>query len=309
MKIDTHPDTETIIDFLDNPDSPDFQDLELHLTACSDCRKQLSRLSLLQKEIQSPEFIQQQLLHSLKTPKPPVLENALAEGKIESYLEQQLDKDEQQHIAQLLKDQPQALKAALHYASHQSAMTRELSEPVASKAKQTTRLDFIGLIKKFFTVPTPAWVMVPATGFASVLIVFLFSMNTLLLKQDNTVAIASYQDNAVIQYSSKNTQPGIGFFSNAFKQVKPFKNITIEMLDTSTLKFSWPKIENASSYSMRLQKIDNGQNIIIGEQSASSNVIEFKNIKLETHRRYQWILTGETTTNQTFYSSGGFVSN
>jgi hypothetical protein len=307
MKIESHPDTENIIAFIDNPDSQEYKDLELHLASCSDCRQQATRLSTLQKDIQSADFMQHLVKQEVKQKKSNELETAVVDGKIESYINGSLNKNEQQDIDTLIKNDPKALKAALHYASHQSAMQRELPEAEIIITKKTTKIDLLGLLKKYFTLPTPAWVMVPATGLATVMIVFL--INIQISEQDNAMKIASYQDNAVIQFSGENTQPGIGFFSNAFKKIKIFNNVDIELVNNSTLKFKWPAVENAISYSVRLQKIDKGQNVIIGEKTSATNRIEFNNIKLDSHRRYKWTLTGKTTKNETFYTTGGFVSN
>ncbi len=311
MKIDTHPNSEDIAAFLEEPDSLEYNELELHLASCSGCRSQLNRLSQLQKDIQSSNFIQQQLMQGLTAKKSSDLESALSDEKIENYVDQNLAENEYQHIDNLIKNDPQALKAALHYASHQSAMQRELVEPISKITKHTNYFDLVSLFKKYFTMQFPAWLMVPVTGIASVVLVLALNtqMTPQLANQDPTTKIATYQDNAVIQYSGKNSLPGIGFFSNAFTKVKPFTNVKIEMVDKSTLKFDWPKIENAVSYSMTLQKIDKGQNVIVAELTGTNNTVKFNNFKLEKHLRYQWVLTGKTTTNETFYSSGGFVGN
>lgn len=115
----------------------------------------------------------------------------------------------------------------------------------------------------------------------------------------------------LISYSTlqAQTHPGIGFFSNAFSKVKPFKGISIKVRNESIIQLNWPKIDNASSYTMQLQKIVKGQNITVGESTGKRNSVEFINIKLDKNRRYQWVLTGKTTSGETFYTSGGFVTN
>jgi len=305
MNTEAHPSTENIIAFLESPNSSEYHDLELHLATCCDCRQQANQLSQLQKDIQSSDFIQQKLMQDISMVKSTELEAALSDSKIENYVDQSLDKNERDSIALLLKEDPLALKAALHYASHQSAMQRELSEQDSEVTKPINNFDLISLLKKYISWRTPAWVMVPATGFASVLLVF--AISTQVVTTESVSPLASYQDNAVIQYSGKNTQPGIGFFSNAFTKVKPFNNISIELVNESTLILSWPKVSDAVSYYLQLQKIDKGQNIIIGESTGTENTVEFKNIQLQKRLRYQWILTGKTTADETFYASGGFV--
>ncbi|MFV1984141.1 MAG: hypothetical protein ACC657_11425 [Thiohalomonadales bacterium] len=306
MKTDTHPETVDIIAFLENPESSEFTDLELHLATCSDCRKQINTLTELQSNIQSPEFLQQ-LMQQEKNISPE-LKATFSEQKIEQYVDQNLSEKEFLNIDNLVKENPQALKTALHYASHQSAMQRELTESSSNnKAITSTRhFSIYHLLKKYLTFSTPAWLMVPVTAFASVVVIFI--MSSQFIKQDNTMIIASYQDNAIIQFRSGKIQPGIGFFRNTSKKIKPFSNMKIELLNNSNLVFTWPKVENATSYLMRLQTIKQDRIIILDEVTSLNNRTEFKNLKLENNQRYQWILTGKTTANEIFSTSGGFVS-
>ncbi len=312
-QLNSHPEWENILGFVDNPDASEYQEIVLHLASCSDCRIKASEISQLQTTLKSSEFIQQHTVLGLAQSKSKGVTTALSDGDIEDYVDDKLHGKQQQNIAKLLQDEPQALKAALHYASHQSAMKRQIpkseTNTLVSKVKATQQNNTFNLfssIKKLFIQPTPAWLMLPVTGFASVLLLLMF--NVQFQTDNNKVKIASYQDNAVIQFSAKNNQPGIGFFSNARKKTIAFDKVSIIFNDNASLNITWPKIKNALSYFIIIKKIDNKQTVVIAEKKLSSNSVTFKDIALLNNRRYQWILTGETSDNESFYATGGFVS-
>ncbi len=307
-----HPDWNNIVGFIDDPGATEFKDIELHLASCVDCRTKASELAQLQLELSSADFIQQQTLIDIVQSKSNNL-TTLSEQEIEDYVDGNDDEQQQQHVKTLLHEEPTALKAALHYASHQSAMMRELPEleNMLSVSKsintpQVNKVSITSLIKRFLTQPIPAWIMLPASGFASVLLFLI--LNSQFQTNDSGVKIASYQDNAVLQFSTKNQQPGIGFFSNARKKTIAFENVVVSINDKAALHIHWPAINAALSYTIIIKKIDFNQTVVIAEQTVSTNNVIFDDIPLFNNRRYQWVLTGDTSDSESFYASGGFVS-
>jgi len=308
LHADNHPEMVNLIGFIDDPDASEFRDIELHLASCADCRQKLSDLSQLQINLKSNDFVRQHAALTSKETKSVNVTTALNNGDIENYVDQKLSSERLQDIAKLLNDEPHSLKAALHYASHQSAMNREISESNSKVSDSSNKFKFLSIIKKYFTQATPAWVMVPATGFATVLMLMVINLQFQIEQNQDSNKIASYQDNAVIQFSARNTQPGIGFFSNARKNTKPFDNVTVSISGDGTLEIYWPPVENSLSYSILIKKIENEKTTAIAQQLLSVNRVKFKNIQLEKNRRYQWILTGKTVDNNSFYATGGFIS-
>ena len=173
MNKNTHPNSERIIAFIENPDLSEFTDIKLHLAFCTDCRHKASQLNQLQSELQDIRFIQKKTHYDKTIQEAPELQVALIENKIEDYVDCKLDKNEYNSINNLIQENPQALKAALHYAGHQSAMRRELGkEKSGIKFKiNNIKSTLFKFLQSVLTVKTPTWILVPATGLASIVIV------------------------------------------------------------------------------------------------------------------------------------------
>lgn len=302
----THPETEQLTAYLSNPQSCEFKELSLHLAVCESCRSEVSLLTAIKSNAhelgsgQKDEFI--------KTDSH--LKN-IDEQKIEEYVDNLLSGKEKQNRESAIKNNPLALKAALHYATHSSAMERGLqclNEPAvgenlqwASKLSESTSL--FNSIKKFLY--PPVWVSVPVTAAAVTILFFVITPG--FQSESSNMTIASYQDNAVIHFMQTKQTPGIGFFSKANKTTKPFGNVRINLVDHDTVAISWPEIENAGFYTIGLQMFDKGDKIIISEKTTTNNHIEIKGLKAASNRRYEWILSGETKEGKTFHATGGFV--
>jgi len=203
----------------------------------------------------------------------------------------------------------------LHYASHSSAMKRELKvENVVAdsrdlKIKQVVTF-FGGMMRWFKQVVNgfnpSSWLAIPVTAVATALVVV--NLVPLLVAPGNSV-VASYQDNPIVQFRDKNQLPGIGFFNKSANIIKPYNNVQVTIMDTNSINLQWSKIEEAISYTLRLQLIDNGQKVIVAEQSTTDTSLTFSGVDTKVNHRYEWVLSGKTRTEQTFYTSGGFVIN
>ena len=88
-------------------------------------------------------------------------------------------------------------------------------------------------------------------------------------------------------------------------------NVTVDVLeqerDSISIRITWPAIAGATAYSMRLQAFNAGEKTSIGKQSTTRNHAVFDLDPAAGARRYEWILTGETEDEKTFYTNGGFV--
>ena len=311
----SHPDIENMMAYLANPDASGFRELSLHLAACGVCRSQLGTLTTLREGLEdlNSESYQQSIERDTE------LDEALQQQLIERYVDDQLQVEEKQQIAALLQKNPQGLKAALHYASHSSSMQRELGQAALPEFSNETRASqtsssqhqnkrskahkpaLLSRLKNWFSLQARIWISVPITATAAAVLAIVF------MPVSETLTIAGYQDNPVIQFEQKNELPGIGFFSTARKVVKPFERVTIELVEKDTIALSWLAVEGADSYTVSLQKFALGQKIELGKNTTTTTRIEFKDLNIDLNHRYEWILTGKTTDAKTFYTSGGFV--
>lgn len=121
--------------------------------------------------------------------------------------------------------------------------------------------------------------------------------------------LIAYQDNPVIQFKREQSLPGIGFFSDANKTVKPYGRIRAGITDNSDIHLSWPSVDNAMSYTMHLKVFVRGQQLSVGKVSTTTTQASFKRVANDSGQRYVWRLNGKTANGKLFSTKGGFVIN
>ena len=145
---------------------------------------------------------------------------------------------------------------------------------------------------------------------AVVFIAVLFLAQSPILQQ-NQVTVASFQDDPTIQFTAKNKLPGVGFFTQSGNTSKPFEDIRIELVSENTLKISWPEVDGAELYKMRIQVFNQGKKTVLKENSTQVNYTTFliqpEHQADKANKRYEWVLYGNTADDRMFYASGGFV--
>ncbi len=303
---------DTLLAYLESPSAADYSELRLHLAGCKQCRASVEQLKQLQSRIrQSPEITSSNFENQFTA--------TVEEQLIEQYVDGALAGAEHRQIKSLLQQQPQALKAALHYAGQRAAMDRAgIDKNVAShevalnnmapqqNEYRSAQQTLINKLANFFELRPPIWLSVPATAMAMLAIIVLVYPST--SPTGDNMAIASYQDNAVIRFQDINQPPGIGFFSKAQRTSKPYEAMQVT-LKKNSLNLQWPVVDNATSYNVSVYIINEGQRLTISEQSSNSNNLAINNFKAQIGKRYEWQLTGETSDAKTFTASGGFVIN
>ncbi|MCK4871069.1 MAG: hypothetical protein KAS93_08170, partial [Gammaproteobacteria bacterium] len=220
-----HPDTEQLSAYMHDPGADDYRQLRLHLISCVDCRQQVKLLSDLNINLGEVESEQYQHAVSENGELHEVLQSQL----IEEYVDGQLNSNEQLRMKKMLSRNGQAMKAAMHYASHSGHMQRELasdsgfmqSEPKYSTGyNRPAKPGILTFLRRWLEVRTPIWLTVPATAAIAGI------LSVVLIPQINTASsksyLIAYQDNPVIQFKSTQNLPGIGFFSRANKITKPY---------------------------------------------------------------------------------------
>ena len=302
MTVSNHPELATLKDYLANSAADEFAALRLHLAQCGECRELVSGLSGV--------IIMSQHL-------PAAADGALSDQQhqqIADYIDGHLTAAEGQQQQEFIQTSAAAMKAALHYASHKAAMDRGLATSAANapqsnskRASQPQWFDVWGQLKKLVTLQAPVWFTVPATA----ALVALLSIN--LFNQpasDNAnYTIAGYQDNPVMQFRAKESQPGIGFFARPSQSSEPYKAIKVSLSGDKRFTIQWPPVTGATIYTLRLQMFNQGSKQVVGEVTTKTNsaviTADLENIA----HRYEWVLSGETSDNRAFISSGGFVIN
>jgi len=120
-----HPTTEILTDFIESPTASEFNDIRNHLINCKECRFEANRLAQFKASliIEIPHFRNNQLDMDLE------LQQIYQNADIEAYVDGALTDANEQKINTLLQNDKSALKAALHYATHEAAMAPTLVTP------------------------------------------------------------------------------------------------------------------------------------------------------------------------------------
>ena len=282
--------------------SASYDEILDHLASCAECRDQVSIITTLQEEWSQLRF-----------------QSSLTEDQqqlICDYIDDMLGAHDAEKVRALIDEQPDAMKAALHYQGHVEVMAGELprketEHQAVNATRQSQSSFFSGLstfASQFFAMRSPMIYTMAAT--AAVFVAALLLLQAPMMQRGQTV-IASFQDDPTIQFTAKNKLPGVGFFTKSGNTSKPFDDVRIELISENMIKISWPKVEGAELYKMRIQVFNQGKKTVLKESSSQTNhttfLLEPQSQANGANKRYEWVLYGNTAEDRMFYASGGFV--
>lgn len=285
MELNEHPTDRHILEYLKAPDAVDQGDLRLHLAGCHACRRRADLVAMLRDRG-----------HCLDSGTDQV------DPRVADLVGGNLAAGEAESLRREIKQDPAALRAALHYASHARAM-REIAEPASGDRIGSK---WLKSLLRGLSFEAPLWQVAPALAVVMTVAVLVFNQFD---PERNTQAmrIVAFQDNPVLQFSSHETQPGIGFFSQADADSRPFAGMTIELQADDRLRLSWPEIPGASDYNLKLQVFRDGQTHLLARRQLKSTATEIQLDEPLTQHRYEWVLSGNTVDQGSFQVNGGFV--
>ncbi len=315
-----HPDKILLLAYLDAPISEELKDVRRHVVSCSSCREFLAKTQSIMGAIKH---------HPI--PEAGALSDGHPEEQdIANYVEWRTGSEQVKGIKSHLDACGLCTKRALHYALHSAEMRRVLSEtPISNEAidkhKLTEKynppippLKKRGIWKRIFSWRIPAWFGVPATAFATAILVFIHlgqdrndvEQQVQTVQQEKAKIIIAYQEKPEITFSPiKGKTPGIGFFSQSRGETRPFAGLTVQRVSRTHYHVSWIPIEGVASYDIHV--FTDGP---IGKRSfvmKATGIAEASTIMdlspLDSGERYLWELTGHMNDGRLFMTSGGFV--
>jgi len=289
MNNKAHPDTELLVAYAEQPESVERQAIGLHLAGCGQCRKDLEVLSSLR---QHAGWIS---ADPVETSEP-----------IADLLQGRLSEQAATELRERIKQDPLLLRQSLHYARHHLAMLHRLQVPEES-LNIVSRWDSIkNMIVQSLQFQAPVWKMVPV-AVVLVAVVTLFSVVQNLQQPDQLARIVSFEDQPTIQFVSQTPQPGIGFFANAGQTSRAFGGVIARLGNDREIAFSWPDIDGAIVYGLKLKKFQDGESVVLGRVTSNQPNATIKLSEALSQHRYEWVLSGDTIDGQSFQSTGGFV--
>lgn len=316
-----HPETDDLLQYLLTPADAEGLAIAEHLTHCSECRLRAVKLSGLSQQLRH------RATFSVVSPTSSNVTEYEDFEQIAHYLEGRLDDAQEQQVRQQLDTSPTALKAALHYATHSSAMRRNApdfspalspaveNENVASADMKANKkppapnkniLDTLAhALGQWLDWKMPVWISAGATA----LVVFTLSMLILPSNdmQDTSLHLAQYQDEALITFTPETAQrPGMGFFNTAPVHQESFGSVKIS-LDKDTLQMQWPAVKQARSYQVTLSVYRAAEPQVLFSKTVATPDLRLTHFTPETGHRYEWEISGTRTDNTAFKTRGGFV--
>ena len=284
--MEEHPSDRHLLGYLQTPETADQTELRLHLAGCPDCRRRVDTIAMLRD--------QGHWLDSGVDEFDPRIADLVA-GRLSAAEADSLRRD--------IKQDPAALRAALHQASHARAMSEVTAKSIAKPSPWTRTMAWL---QRALCLEAPIWQMAPAMALVITVAVLVFNQFG-PAREDDPMRIIAFQDNPVLQFASHEIQPGIGFFSQVGANAEPFAGMTIELQASNRLRLSWPEIPGASDYNLKLQVFRDGKTQVLARRQLKSTMIELQFDEPLTQHRYEWVLSGNTLDQGSFQTNGGFV--
>lgn len=321
MNVKDHPELEELQKYLINSAAAEYSELRLHLAQCSECRSQVDGLNALKHISQLPaETLNDTLTATLTEAQHQQIQDYINDDlSLNENRDEDHKKHERKQTEQLIQSNPAAMKAALHLTSNKALQERMNLSTVPSNqessnqessslesSKDSLFSTLTAYIKSLFSYQTPLWIGAPLTAaLVALLSITLFEQNT----TQPPYTIASYQDNPIIQFRSKDNLPGIGFFAKSEISSATYDGLQVKVSDESHFELRWPAISNAVKYKLRLHRFNQGSKTLVNEITTDKTSVIIETESAEIFSRYEWALTGETSDERTFMAKGGFVIN
>ena len=288
-----HPDTETLIAYLEQSEASNLQPVGLHLAGCGQCRKELQALSSLRQHAGWISTDRNEASADISVEVADLVHNRLSG---------QQAAETRDRIVQ----NPASLRQALHYARHHAAMKNQVKN-VATTASELSLFERLRhRITALLQFETPVWKLIPV-AVVLVAIVAVFNGVAFEPASPNVAKIVQFEDQNSIQFVAQESQPGIGFFANSVRASKPFDGVSVLLKNNREIVFDWPAIKDAVSYRLKLQVFRNGEIVVLGRVSSKQPHALIQLSEAPGQHRYEWVITGDTIKGQSFQARGGFV--
>lgn len=300
-----HPDTEVLAGFIEAPESEESASIAAHLVQCAQCRRNVAQLQA------TSDAVKQQA--RFRTPNAQLSETEALD--IAGYVEGNLSEGEAKAMKTRLAKDATAMKAALQYAAHSTAMqsqrhgdsdadgspeSSERSKPPASGRQAGLITGPMHWFRSRLAVQQQF--AVAAAVVLSVLIVWAIN-----IQPGQSMAVAVYQDRSVIEIEQPGgKRPGIGFFGSAEKTKIPYQGLDARF-SRGKLHVVWPPVDAATDYQLRVDLVAGDTQEMLGEYSTQTTQVIIENIAPQPGARYLWTLSGKRIDGSTFKTSGGLV--
>lgn len=281
IKQPTHPTILELIDYIMEPEDPQWLNLRWHVGQCPQCRQLVEQV---ESTISAVQAIPNQTL-AMEAVIPPHLTDKVIDQYIQLPAKDNRRPAWQHHIDECGWCLERVLAARANHIIHPD-----------STIKPITGIRQVGfdLLQR-----------VPKTVAASIFL--LAVLVGVIVDRYPTLpqwTVASYRDQPQLKLLNNDTG-GIGFFNDVDVVWKPFSPVRIDVVD-ELLQFRWPEINEATEYTLTIKLITHNEETILTTKTVTTTTARLQLQRFEGSR-YTWKLTGDTATGQRFQAKGGFV--
>lgn len=283
-----HPDEQSLVAYLGGADKAHEDEVSLHLAACASCRDQVSAMIRLRSAAAE--------LHTeIRDEARQQLVNDFVYGGASSV--------ETEALKQAIKADDGLLKSALYSLSSKVEYSQNATSGI--ERREGRRLHWPAWLRQWPGFPVQTWTLVGATALITLMLTVV--VQALIPSPERGIAIASYRDDSRIRFAAGDSLPGIGFFSGAQQQSEKFDGMLIDLRQKQWLSFEWPTVRSALDYRLDLYRFSAGERIQLDGIDTRRTQVRIRLPRVQINQRYEWTLSGHTTDNKTFQTSGGFV--
>ncbi len=288
-----HPDTGQLIAYSEKSESSQHQAVGLHLATCGLCRLDLQAMTGLRQ-------------HVSRMSRDPIETSDETLDEMSDLIHNRLNQREAAELRDRIKQDPAMLREALHYARHHVAMQGSVRVPEVPIAGGSWWSRVTDMVVQSLQFEAPVWKMLPVAVVLFAVVAVFYDLQE-PVQPVQVARLINFDDQPSIQFVAQESQPGIGFFANNKQTSMPFEGVSVEMENHEEVIFSWPAIENARIYHLKLQVFRNGETVILGRYSGKESEAIIKLSEPPGQYRYEWVLSGDTIDKQSFQTMGGFV--
>ena len=266
-----HPATDSLLDYIENPQAQNFTELRYHLLGCAYCRDKVHVYSSISN-----------LLPSLAVSLPQASEQ-LPDSLVE-LLNNNTAKDAQ--LAAIFSDKPELIRTALSYLSNKKQMNHGESVQLESNFIEPKQKNSFELFHRLLNFKFPVWLNIPISATAILIFVIVLNSSNTQLSNGKSF-VASYQDTDHAMLSdAKQSIPGRGFFNQTKTESIPFANVNISLNSENQLNFSWQKIPEVKNYALEILAPGYDGNKTLVKTESKVEKVTINNLTLSNNRRY-----------------------
>lgn len=290
-----HPGDDVLLHYVNRSDSDESAMVALHLRECARCNQRLGDVLALADVVAAAERADG--------------DEHLNRQQVASYISLSLADPQRTSWQEHVRNCPSCMRAVLAARAERAQLVTSDVQVSASPAsvELSGARQFVSMSEKrdWWQRTLPVWAWLPTSLAAAV--VFAWTLNLLTRNGEQPIVVASFQDEAVVTYSSNQLNGSLGFFAGADRETKNFGGLSMRFERDGAASLMWPAVDDAKSYTVKIiEHVDGADRTIFAATTSSASSVA-RGLSLQSGKHYRWELSGETANARQFHAAGGFA--